>query len=742
MPVYYHEKSRTYHVCNDTISYIIKVLDDNKLAHLYYGARVQDKSDFDYLLEGRRRPMSAYPTLNESKYSIEHIKQEFPTFGSGDYRYDALALEQDNGSHVLDFRWHHHTITQGKSSIPNLPATYSNDASDCTTLCIYLVDEVLACSVCLTYTIFKNIAIITRNSSITYEGSDTLTITKCMSASFDLADDAFEVSTLTGAWARERHKQTYRVPQGSYAIESLRGHSSHQFNPFLALSRSQTSEHSGEVYGFSFVYSGNFIMHLDTDTYHTTRVSIGIHPKQFSWTLKSQETFHTPEVILAYSKHGWNDLSKQFHILFNQHLVREPYKNKVRPILINNWEATYFDFNEAKLVALASEAKKLGIEMFVLDDGWFGSRNSDLAGLGDWFVNDQKLVSGLVGFSQKIHAMGMQFGIWIEPEMVNLDSLLYRNHPNWVLRTPHRPWHHSRNQYVLDFSNPEVVDYIYNQLYATFHQVQLDYIKWDMNRSMADVYSSYYPANQQGEVMHRYMLGVYQLYERLRIAFPNILFESCASGGGRFDPGMLYYAPQTWTSDNTDAIERLKIQYGTSLVYPLSSIGSHVSACPNHQVRRTTTLTTRANVAYFGTFGYELDLLACSDAEKAQITQQINFMKTYRELIQFGTFYRLKSPFEGNETIWMVVSSDQSSAIVAYYRTLQEVNVGYRRIPLVGLNTQAQYNIEGSDTIFYGDELMHIGLILSDESSGEIQSPYTDTFADFYSKLYILKQRV
>lgn len=737
MPIIYHQSSQTFHLYNDSISYIFKILKNYQLGQLYYGKRVHDKEQFDYLLELFPRPMSPCQFEGDLTFSMEHIKQEYPTYGHGDMRHPAIDITQDNGSHLLEFQYQNHCIIKGKPSLEGLPATYIEDENEATTLIITLYDHVIQCQCQLSYTIYENRPVITRHVKIENQGTHSLTLNQIMSMSLDLPDCDFEMVELTGAWSRERHVKTRQLEHGIQSIYSLRGHSSHHFNPFIALKRKNCDEYHGEVYAFSFVYSGNFLAQVEVDTYDVTRIMMGIHPLGFCWTLAPNESFQTPEVVMVYTPNGLNTMSQTYHQLYQQRLTRGLYRDQVRPILINNWEATYMDFNEEKILSIAKTAKELGIELFVLDDGWFGNRNHDRAGLGDWYPNLEKLPHGIQGLSQKINDLGMQFGLWIEPEMVNKDSNLYHLHPQWVLQTPNRTLSHGRHQYVLDFSNPEVVQYIYQMLYKILSTSHISYIKWDMNRSMSEVYSSCHDHEHQGRVMHEYILGVYHLYDMLTTQFPHILFESCASGGGRFDPGMLYYAPQCWASDNSDAIERLKIQYGTSYVYPLSSIGSHVSAIPNHQVFRNTPLHTRANVAYFGTFGYELDLNELSLKEREEVMQEVQFMKKYRSLFQFGTFYRLRSPFETNETIWMVVSSQKDVAIVGYYRPLQQVNVQYNRVKLLGLDPHKKYHVSIHDIDCYGDELMNIGLLLSDSSSGESK----DHIGDYVSRLYILKAK-
>lgn len=733
--IQFHEESKTFHLYNDQISYIFKILKNNQLGQLYYGKRIHDRDNFDHLFETSPRPMSSCSYEGDLTFSLEHIKQEYPVYGSGDLRHPAIDITQENGSHILNFEYVNHQIIQGKPQLDHLPATYVEKEDEAQTLIITLYDDVIDTKLQLSYTIYHDLPVITRNAFIINEGKQKLRLNQMMSMSLDLPDQDYEMIELTGSWARERSIKTRKLTEGIQSIYSLRGCSSHQFNPFIALKRENCKETSGEVLGFSLVYSGNFLAQVEVDNYHVSRVSMGIHPHCFEYLLNHLDSFQSPEVIMVYSNQGLNKMSQTYHQLYQKRLARGKYRDQVRPILVNNWEGTYFDFNEDKIVSMANTAKELGIELFVLDDGWFGNRNNDHQGLGDWFPNLDKLPHGIRGLSKRIHDLGLKFGLWFEPEMVNEDSNLYRNHPEWILKTPHRKSCHGRNQYILDFSNHEVVEYIAQAMMNVIDDSYISYIKWDMNRCMSEVYSSTHDVSSQGRVMHEYILGVYHLYDVLTTKYPDILFESCASGGARFDPGMLYYAPQCWTSDDTDAIERLKIQYGTSLVYPLSSMGSHVSAIPNHQTFRNTPLETRANVAYFGTFGYELDVNQLTFEEKEIIKKQISFMKQYRSLFQFGTFYRLKSPFTSNETAWMVVSHDKTQAIVGYYRPLQEVNVGYRRLPLLGLDEDKMYHVNGLD--LYGDELMNVGLIISDSSCGENK----DGCGDYYSKLYILKER-
>ncbi len=739
MNIFFEERTGTFHLTNDYYSYIMKILPSHQIGQLYFGSPVRHKESFDYLLETAARGMAVCTFEGDISYTMEHLKQEFPAHGTGDFRHPAVRVQQENGSCITDFVYEGHSITPGKPKLEGLPATYTEDDSEALTLRILLKDALTGVTAELLYTVFENVPALARSVRFENKGEKSVLLDTAMSMNLDLPDSDYDFVQFSGAWARERFEYSNPLRPGIQSVESLRGHSSPQHNPFIVLKRPDAGEKSGTAMGFSLIYSGNFLAQAEVDTYGVTRVSMGINPFGFGWNLKPGESFQTPEAVIVYSDKGLNFMSQSFHKLYAKRLARGEWRDKTRPILINNWEATYFDFTEDKLVDIASQAKDLGVEMFVLDDGWFGQRTSDRAGLGDWVPNTDRLANGITGLADRIDRMGMLFGLWFEPEMVNKDSDLYRAHPDWALNTPGRAMSHGRNQYVLDFGRKEVVDYIYNAMAEILGNAKISYVKWDMNRSMSEVFSAVLPAEQQGEVMHRYILGLYDLYERLNQAFPHILFESCASGGGRFDPGLLYYAPQAWTSDCTDSVQRLKIQYGSSFCYPISSLGAHVSKSPNEQIFRSTPLKTRGNVACFGTFGYEMDLQLLSEEEKAEVAEQIKFMKEYRELLQFGTFYRLLSPFEGNFTSWMVVSEDKKTAIVGYYKVLNEVNGPYRRVNLAGLDPELDYEINGK-SVQGGDELMNIGLITTDSAAGECKDPELQS-CDFDSRLYILKAK-
>ena len=742
MSIVFHEKNRTFHLFNDKISYIMAVLPNGQMGQLYFGKRIHQREDYSYFLEMMARPMGSYVFENDRTLSLEHVKQEYGVYGSTDYRCPAVEILQENGSRISDFCYKSHTVSGGKPKLKGLPATYTESDSEAETLTLVLEDKVTGIELELLYTLFAGSGIIARSARFLNCGKKPVHLLKAMSLCMDLPDHDYDWIQFSGAWARERYPKKRRLETGIQSVGSMRGHSSHEHNPFVILKRPTADEFQGEVIGFSLIYSGNFLAQAEVDTHDTTRVLLGINPEWFDWKLEPGEEFQTPEAVMVYTDRGMNDMSQTFHRLFQKRLARGYWRDRERPILINNWEATYFDFTEERIVEIAKKAKEQGIELFVLDDGWFGKRTSERAGLGDWKANPERLPEGITGLAQKIEALGMKFGLWFEPEMVNKDSDLYREHPDWILSVPERRQSQGRYQYVLDFSRKEVVDYIYDRMAEILGSGKVSYVKWDMNRSITECWSAALPADRQGEVFHRYILGVYDLYDRLNTAFPKVLFESCASGGGRFDPGLLYYAPQGWASDDTDAAERLKIQYGTSYCYPISSIGAHVSASPNHQIMRSTPLYTRANVACFGTFGYELDLNRLTAEEQEEVKRQTAFMKKYRSVLQFGSFYRLESPFEGNVTAWMSVSGDRKTAVVGWYRTLNGINMGYTRVKLRGLEPDSVYRVSEDGVLrgeYYGDELMNVGLVTSDADSGELL-PGMRPSCDFDSRIFVLEK--
>jgi alpha-galactosidase len=740
MLIHVNQKSKQFHLTNGQVSYIFHVMKNGQLGHLYYGKALRHRDDFSHLQTyDVPTGASTHVYKDDTAFGLETLRQEYPAYGSSDFREPAISVSKTTENHVPHFTYESFQLLEGKPRLDGLPATYTDDNHEASTLQITLKDVFLQAELLLNYTIFRDLPVITRSASLKNESKEELVIDRLMGASLDLPDKDFMFTHLAGAWSRERHVNERILETGIQSISSLRGASSHHHNPFLALKRPQTKEHSGEVLGFHFVYSSNFLMQVEVDHYDTARLTVGIHPFGFKWNLNPQASFQTPEVVMVYSNQGLNAMSQAFHTLYREHLIPAQWKKAERPILINNWEATYFDFNEEKLVNIAKSASELGIELLVLDDGWFGKRNDDTSSLGDWHVDLNKLPNGLESLAKKISATGMKFGLWFEPEMISPNSELFSEHPDWAVGVPGQHYTLGRNQLVLDFSRPDIVDYLYEKMADIIKRTGLSYIKWDMNRNITETFSQKLAPNQQGEFFHRYILGVYYLYERLTSEFPHVLFESCAGGGGRFDPGMMYYAPQAWTSDDTDAIERLKIQYGTSFAYPVYSMGSHVSAVPNHQTLRSTPLSTRANTAYFGTFGYELDPLLLSVEERLEIKEQVAFYKKHRGLIRDGQFYRLLSPFLTNETAWMVVSLDQSEALIGYYKVLATPNPPKQQtLRLSGLAESKAYKVAGSTRAYYGDELMQVGLGLPTEFNG-VNAGSAERGGDFQSHVFYLK---
>lgn len=735
MAVIYHENSKIFHLTNASVSYIIRILENGQPENLYYGKNIHDREDFSHL-HGKSDLSHCVLCMPEpTDLCMQYIRQEYPVYGTGDFRTPACTIRQLNGSRIVSFRYVSYTVAAGKPPLAGLPATYTESEDEAETLELKFHDDLIGTTLILSYTIYSEYPVITRHARFIQEGEESVFLERAMSASVEFPDMDYDLLQLSGAWSRERYPKRRRLEMGYQGIQGLAGTAGGaEQNPFAALLRRDATEDYGEVFGFSLVYSGNFQINAEVSTFDLTRLTLGINPENFTWKLEQGQMFTTPEVVMVYSDSGLGKMSRTFHSLYRTRLVRGYWRGRPRPILLNNWEGTYFNFNEEILLKMAREARDVGVELFVLDDGWFGARNDDWKGLGDWICNPEKIPSGIGGLSGKISEMGLKFGLWVELEMVNPDSDLYRAHPEWAISVPGRFSGLARHQYVLDFTRQDVIDYIYTMISKILRESKISYIKWDMNRYMSEPFGKALPSDRQGEFMHRYILGLYALYERLTAQFPEILFESCASGGARFDPGMLYYAPQTWCSDDTDAHERCKIQYGTTIVYPLSSIGTHVSTVPNHQLVRSTPLDTRAAVAYFGTFGYELVFGKMREDEIQAVRQQIEFMKKYRELIQIdGSFYRLINPFKKNETGWIVVSSDRKRALALYVQTLNKVNASWIRFKLKGLDDGMEYRVsykiakrdidisfgqvgEAEDEYLErsyeacGDELMHVGI--------------------------------
>ena len=720
MAIVYDASSKTFNLSTSKTSYVLKVLDSNHVAHVYWGKKIKAKN-LDYVLRSKNWGSFLTNTDNIDDFMLEMTPQEYPGYGSTDLRTPAVELQFSDGTSATDFRYESHNIYAGKNKLNNLPATYVEDENEAMTLELTLVDSLKNVKLILSYSVFEEFDAITRSVKIINESNEDVNINRVLSANVDFRDSDYELLQLSGAWARERHIIRKEIRSGSQSIGSRRGSSSHAQNPFMALVRKDTTEQHGEVYGFSLVYSGNFLANVEVDMYENARAQIGINPFDFTWLLKSKEEFTAPEAVLVYSNEGLTGMSHIYNCLYGKRLCKGKYRDEVRPILINNWEATYFDFNETKIKEIAREATNLGMELFVLDDGWFGKRDDDNSSLGDWFVNEEKLKGGLNKLATEINEMGLQFGLWFEPEMVSPISELYKEHPDWCIHIPGRNRSEARRQLILDYSREDVCNYIIEKISEVLSSAPISYVKWDMNRNMSEIGSAKLPANRQREVAHRYILGLYKVLEEITTRFPDVLFESCSGGGGRFDPGMLYYMPQTWTSDNTDAIERLKIQFGTSMVYPNASIGCHVSAVPNHQVDRITPIETRGVVAMSGNFGYELDITKLPESEKEIIKEQVKLYKEIRETIQFGKCYRLSSPFENNDVAWMFISKDCEEIIVSFVRTLAKPNSKFISLKLVGLDESSKYEILGENIIVGGDELMNIGLNVP-ELKGDYQA--------------------
>ena len=702
MSILFNENRKTITIHTENTTYQMRIDPHGFLQHTYYGKRIADE-DMSYLILNYDRAFSNNPddVYPSRKISVDTMPQEYPGYGVGDYRIRPLAVRNPDGSRGADLRYVGHAIEKGKYKIEGLPSSYDY-AGDAETLTVTVKDRVTGLTAELLYGVFDKEDVITRAVRIINVGDDDVKLTRALSFSMDFQYGKWDLIHFHGKHAYERQTERERIGHLIKTVGSTRGTSSHQENPFVIIADHKTQEEFGDCYGMMLVYSGGFKMQAETDQFDSTRVMMGIQDEQFSWHLKPGESFSSPEVILAYSDSGLSGLSHRYHYFVRHNICRGKYNFERRPILINNWEATYFDFTDEKILKIADEAAALGIEMLVLDDGWFGDRNSDNAGLGDWYVNENKIRCGLKRLTEQVNEKGLKFGIWIEPEMVNEDSDLYRKHPEWAFSMPGRKPARGRNQLVLDMGRPEVIDYLYERIEDLLSNNNIDYIKWDMNRSLTDIYSSALPTDRQGEGLHRYILGVYDLMERITTNFPDVLIEGCSGGGARFDAGILCYSPQIWCSDDTDPICRLNIQYGTSFGYPVSTMGAHVSASPNHQTGRTTPIHTRAVVAMSGTFGYELDPAKLSAEEKAEIKEQIALFKKHYDLIQNGLYYRLTKIKEDYYEAWQFVSEDRSETLLNVVVTDTQPNPTLMNIKLKGLDPDAVYEMtdeSGQDSV-------------------------------------------
>ena len=706
MAVRYNEEQKTFTLQTCKSTYKMKVDPHGMLLHTYFGS-VTDDSDFTYLIAPDDHGFSAQvgEIVDDRTYSMDYFPLEYAVHGNSDYRISALRAGKKGAVPALDLRYVSHEIKPGKYSLPGLPALFAAPGEeDVTTLEITLKDAYEEIYVKLLYGVFEGKNMITRSAVIENHMETPMELHRAMSMSLDYLDENLDLVHFYGKHVLERQFERRPLTHGITEIASVRGNSSHQHNPFVILCEKKTTEDQGGCWGYSLLYSGSFRIRVEYDQFDSTRIVCGISDNEFVWNLEKGESFVTPEVVLSYTPFGFTDLSSGFHKAYMDNLIRSPWKYKKRPALVNNWEATYFDFNALKLLTIAHRAAELGLDMLVLDDGWFGKRDDDNGGLGDWYVNERKLGCSLQDLVSQINQMGLKFGIWVEPEMVNENSDLYKNHPEWVLEIPGRTPNRGRNQLVLDLSNREVIAFMKSSLDNIIDSANVEYIKWDMNRCVDNIYSTANPAMSQGAIRHQYVLGLYEVQEHMLTRHPNLLLESCNGGGGRFDAGMLYYAPQVWCSDNTDAIERLRIHYGTSFGYPMS-------ACPNHQNGRVVPFKTRGVCAMQGSFGYELDLSRLTEEECAEAKEQIRFYNENYDLIQQGTYYRLASPYENQDyTAWSYVSPDRSRAILCAVHTDLHGNPKPRRLKLKGLAKDAVYDVDG--IAYTGAALMQGGLVL------------------------------
>lgn len=709
--IIFNEQSKVFSLRTKNSEYQLQVGDYGVLFHLYYGAPVGD-TELAHLVIGADRGASGnpYEAGDRRAFSLDLLPQEYSTCGNGDYRLGAIEVEHADGSNALDLRYVSHQITAGKYDITGMPAMFGTD-EEAETLEIRMKDTATDVFVTLVYAVFPELDVITRTVYVENLGETPIKLKKIMSAMLDFNHYDMDFVHFYGQHVLERMKERTALRHGIQSIGSTRGASSHQHNPFTILCDNDATEDYGNCYGFSFVYSGNFTFDVEVDQINQTRAMMGIHPYHFSYELKEGDMFEAPEVIMAYSGSGFAKLSHIYHDAFRKNLIRSKYVESPRPILVNNWEATYMDFNADKIFNIAKVAKEIGLDMLVLDDGWFGKRDTDTSGLGDWYVNEVKMQGSLAKLADRIHGLGLKFGLWVEPEMVSEDSDLFREHPEWVMRIPGRNYGRSRFQLNLDITQKEARDYVMGCIFKVLDSINVDYVKWDMNRSLGNVFSQGLPSDKQGEVYHRYVLAVYEMQEQLVQRYPNLLFENCTGGGGRFDAGMLYYSPQIWTSDDTDAVARLSIQYGTSFGYPISTMGSHVSVCPNHQTGRTTPFETRAIVASAGTFGYELDLEKLTDEEKKLAKEQILKYKEMEHLVQSGDYYRLTDPGENHfYTLWQFVSKDKKETII--HGMIESVRPRYAYFKVKGLNPEATYEDLATGKRYSGAALMNAGLPL------------------------------
>lgn len=707
------ERERTFHLSTEHTSMVLHIMESGHVVCLYWGGKIYGK-EFSYIVNDLKKASYLAWTDGDRNFRLEQYPVLYPVFGNPDLRSPALHLRYEDGSRITNLRYSSYRVLSGKQKIPGLPTVIDRSKggkeSEEATLELVLTDPLRGIRLRLLFGVFGQHDAITQSAVLINDSKESVWAEKIMSAGFSFLTDEFDCITLTGAWARELRRTRQSLRQGIFSVDSRRGAGGHGQNPFLALAVPECTEDTGSVYGMNLVYSGSFEASVEVDMQHNTRMMMGIQSFDFSWELHPGDEFYTPEVVMVHSECGLNGMSQIFHRLYRECLMPPRWAGRPRPIAVNNWEATYFDFDRKKLLDLADEAAYIGAELFVLDDGWFGHRNNDSSSLGDWKVNEEKLGGSLKSLGQEIKERGLGFGIWMEPEMVSPDSDLFRAHPDWIIATPSERPQLARNQYVLDLSRKCVREFVIEAVAEILESGVVDYVKWDMNRNITDAFSGELSAGNQKELAHRYMLGLYEILEELTERFPEVLFEGCAGGGGRYDPGMLYYMPQTWVSDDTDAIERLRIQEGASLIYPSVSMSCHVSAVPNHQVGRITSLKTRGIVAMQGVLGYELDLTKCTEEEKEELAEQIRYYKTVRRIMQEGTFYRLQ--VGENDFAWMHIARDGNEILVGYVQVMAKPNTVPRRLQLKGLEERAGYALEGTDIIRTGSQWMRCGLEL------------------------------
>lgn len=708
MPITFDEKRKIFKLDTLDSTYAIGIR-EGYLIHLYYGKKIPDDNLLDLPFRGYFATISPKNVhVDDYKFSLDVQPMEYSCNGSGDYRLAALSIKDSMGRTTTDIRYLDHKIYDGKPKLKGLPATYCNDDSEAQTLEIITIDKFTGAKVTLYYTAFANYSVVTESVKVENTGKETFEIEKVASCCVNFPSMDYNMINLSGVWSRERRVITRHLAHGIQSVASKRGSSSHNHNPFVALVDDKGGEDFGDAFGFNLVYSGNFSADIETDYLDCTRLVMGINPIDFTWVVEPGDEFQSPEVVMVYSDSGMGKMSRTFHDLYNNNLIRGEWKNKKRPLLINSWEGSGFDFDQETLVRYAKEAKKLGIELLVMDDGWFGHRDSDNSSLGDWFVNESKLKGGLTKLIERVNAEGVQFGIWYEPEMISEDSELYKAHPDWCVHVEGREQSPARQQYVIDMTRQDVRDCIFNQMYDVLSKNNIAYLKWDYNRAITEPASVMLDARHSKEFFHRFILGTYELMDRITSAFPHILFESCAGGGGRFDAGMLYYMPQAWASDNTDPIERLTIQFGTTMCYPASSMGAHVSACDR------TGIETKAAVAMAGTFGYELDPKEMSEEDKEKVKEQVKNYHRYYNVIHFGDLYRIIAPTDDEfKCAWEYVAKDKSEALLTVVIKNRAPH-DFLLIKMKGLDPEKMYRDETDGEIYSGALLMNAGINLTD----------------------------